>query len=177
MEGGKRRTAALGPGAQAAVQRAWTARDSDPAAAATDYERLAKLAGDRGMHGMQVHFAVEAARTKLRAGAPGDEHVAAGLAAANIAGNIPRSARRFADLVAELREHGQPDVADKIDADARTGLALSQLPAARLAIPLNRTQRRTLPNGCPVCGGDTEYDVKFDDDGSAECRYCGSNLR
>lgn len=182
VEGGRRRDAALGPAAQAAVQRAWNARDTDPAAAATDYARLAKMAGDRGMHNMHVHMAVEAARARYRAASGGDmadaeEQVAAGLAAANLAGNVQRSARRFSALVAELREHGQADVADKVEGDARTRLSLSALPAARLPIPLNRSQRRTLPNGCPVCGGDVDYDVMFNDDGTAECRYCGSNLK
>ena len=174
-EGGRRPEAGLGPVAQATVQRAWGQRDSAPAGAAADYERLAKMAGDRGMFQMATYFAVECARVQIRSGSSGSEQITAGLGFATQARSVPKATRRFADLIAELRAGGNA-TADAVETEVKTKLGLTVLPIARVAPPMNRSQRRNLPVACPVCAAAADYDVLFHEDGTAECRYCGSTL-
>jgi hypothetical protein len=176
-EGGTRPGGGLGPQAQAALKRAYDLRAAHPADSASELERIAGIAAGRGMLGMACHLSIEAARSEHAAGkedaAIAQVKVAIGYASQ---GRVQgKAAKRFAHLVAQLRENGHTAAADQIEAEVRS--KLGSLPTAAAApAPMNRNQRRNVPKACGTCGAPVDYDVEFNDDGTADCRYCGVNL-
>lgn len=176
--GGQRPAAGLGPQAQAQLRQAWEAREADPAGSAAAFTRMADIATQRKMPGMAAHLHLEAARSHLRAGSEPAalDAVREAITQSATGRAAGKTARRVAGLVAELRARGQGETADAIAALATARFGLNQLPPPAAATgPLNRTQRRTLPTHCGTCGAPVDA-VDHDEDGHADCRYCGVHL-
>lgn len=178
--GGRRGTPGGGLGA-AAKEAIGAAHAAEAAGrhdeAAERFAEIAARAGQRGMPGVAMHLALQGARNRAQAGhedaAVADAVVAIGHAAAMV--NRSKAANRFGVLVERLRANGKASAADRIDAELRTrlGTAARAAPAATV----NRALRRHLPTHCPTCSGPVASDkVQFEDDGSADCAYCGVNL-
>lgn len=180
--GGARPAQGLGPVAQQKIREAFQTAQRDPAAGAAEFTRLAGIASERGMEGVAGHLCLQAARAWYRAGNE-EEAVGSVESAIDFAAelrNRDKALRKFGKLVAEIREKGNTAAADRIAAmvSERLGAAPIAPPAAAAAqgtpAVLNRSQRRLLPTHCPTCGAPVSSgEVDFNDDGTADCRYCG----
>jgi hypothetical protein len=176
--GGARPAQGLGPQAQAALRKAWDLRKTDPAASATELERMARIAGERDMPGMAAHLSLEAARSSRAAG-QGDganRFVEAAVDYAAKSRNTSKAARKLGSYVSELRTAGDAGAADALESTIKSRLGVSSLPTGPTQGGINRSARRTMPRSCATCAGPVDYDPEYGEDGVPDCRYCGTGL-
>lgn len=174
---GARKDTALGPQAQQRLQQAHAQLTSgEPAAAAATFARMAEVAQGKGRHGMATHLALHGVRALVHAG---DRDAALSLAQKAVqygapAQNQRKIAQRFAQTVKTLQDAGHPEAAEAVAEAARTKMQIQKLPEVPVAQPVNRAVRRSLPKHCGACGGPvSSADVAFDENGTADCHYCG----
>ncbi len=175
---GARKAGALPPRLQARLAEAHKLRKSgEHTQAAATFAQMAEKASERGKHGMAAYLSIQAGRALA---ASGDEKgaIEQGKLAVGYAAPIQarkKVASKFGKFVHRLRENGHTEAADIIEADARARLGLGKLPAPSAeGATVNRAARRGLPKNCSVCSAPVESaKVVFDEDGSADCRYCG----
>jgi len=177
--GGKRR-GRIGPQAGQALTQAHAHKKAEAFdKAAPIFADLAQGAAGRGNDAMAAHLAYQAAKCLFRAGdkdgALAQVETAIGHAIA--AQNPTKFARKFARLVKALQALGLEDEAAQIVAMVKEHMGLSKLPKQGDPPPVNRAMRRALPKSCASCGARVETDaIFFNQDSSADCRYCGSIL-
>jgi len=147
--------------------------------AAAIFADLAAKAETRGEHGMATHLAYQAGKCCFKAGkkdkALTQIEQAIGYAAA--AQNRTKFAHKFGRLTTYLRNNDMEAEADQIEATLKERLGFNKLPKQGDPPPVNRAMRRALPRSCATCGAPAKKDeIFFNEDSSADCRYCGSVL-
>lgn len=178
-QGGRRPgAAALGAGARQAISDAHgLERSGNHQGAATQFAELARRANVRSMPGVAMHLALEGVRNRAQCDDPdatiADAIVAIGYAAS--LANRSKASHRFGALVAGLRAAGHEAVATKIEEELRSRLDVSAV--APLPTTVNRSVRRNLATHCATCGAPVDSaKVTYEEDGTADCTYCGVNL-
>ena len=174
---GARKDTALGPQAQQRLQQAHAQlKSGEPAAAAATFARMAEVAHGTSRHGMATHLALQGVRALVHAG---DQDAALSLAQQAVqygapAQNQRKIAQRFATTVKALQDAGHAEAADAVAEAARSKMQIQKLPEVPIAQPVNRAVRRSLPKHCAACGAPvSSADVAFDENGTADCHYCG----
>jgi DNA-directed RNA polymerase subunit RPC12/RpoP len=143
--------------------------------AADIFERLARVTADRGMLRHAPNLYLQAARSRLMAGAtkPGSDLINQGLAIFAKAKRWPALARAGQRVVIELQNFGHPEMADDI-----LMWLESTLPEPLERYKQTRCLTVNLPLKCPYCGGALRPDdVEMLDQVTGECPYCGSAIR
>ncbi len=177
VAGGRRGTGApLPPAVRQAMEGAHALLKAGDAAGAADrFAELASRAEERGRPGIAAFAALLGAQARATAGDANravDEALAASVAGHG--SHRPKVARRYAAVSAALRAGGHAEAADRLDGEVRSRFGIT--PAVAAPVAVNRSQRRHLPKSCSACSGPVTDAVVFDDDGSADCTWCGTNL-
>lgn len=148
------------------------------ATAAARFREVAGICRDRGLSRMATTLSAKAARCFARVG---DEQgfvgaTEAAIGDARLEADPQHAARTFGELLAGLEGTKFAGGRDALDAAIRSAVGIAPaLPAA--AGEVNRNQRRTVPEECEHCGaGLASVALRFNDDGSADCPFCGSVL-
>jgi hypothetical protein len=181
LRGGRRAGAQrIGPVARQRLMEAHELKASGQfAAAATRFDELAAIARERGMPRMATTLAAQAAQCHAKAGNQQGllASAEAAIGAAQVDGDQQHSARTFGELLGSLDGTAFAGAKDQFDGAIRTALGVTPTTAAPAVGEVNRNQRRTLPAECDNCGAPVESaSVKFNDDGNADCPFCGSIL-
>jgi hypothetical protein len=145
------------------------------AAAAQDYEQLARGAQARGLP-YDAQFFLQEGRCRILAGQvlAGMDNLKQGLAIIANRGNWKNLSNVGPRLVAELNQHGLTVQAAEIEAWLKQTIPASFV-AGSAAGPVKKP---VLPTSCPGCGGPLRSDeVEWADDVTAECPYCGGTVR
>lgn len=181
MRGGERQAnAKLPPKAREAFQAASKLKQAGKFSEASEaFHRLSTMATERHMPVMATRLAVQSAVCLIEGG-----DVAGGEAAAKRAielgatvGDKRRAGRKLHQFFEKLRSNGHEAVAEELEGFARTTLGLKQLPGSESNTSVNRSQRRLLPKACGTCGAAVDSDdVDWNEDSTADCKLCGSNL-
>ncbi len=146
--------------------------------AASKFEEMAGVARDRGMSQAASHLSAKAAAAHAQLGDASAMQGALDLAISDArqATDKDRSARTFGTLMGVIRESSLAGSADEIEASVRQQLGVA--PRTQGPAPaVNRSMRRQLPQRCASCGAPVSgAEVRFNEDGSADCNFCGSIL-
>jgi len=192
----RRRLAAIPPSPQEiaiqqALQRAHRLMEvGDYATAAPLFEQMARQTAGLGHPRQAAHLFLQAGRARISSGQTslGVSHLKEGLGILARSEQWEAFDRVGARAIGELDLHGQPqsaqDLAQWITAQrpktaepktaprSSASLPVEILPAAASAAPAR------LPLKCPSCGAPIRPDdVEWRDKTTAECDYCGSQIR
>jgi hypothetical protein len=149
----------------------------DFANAAALFEKLARTANDSGQVRQAAHLYVQAARARILGGQvkPAQDLFKQGLSAfaqADLWEPFDRVGNR---VVAELRQHNQPQAADDLAGWMQS--LWQNRPSPSAPAESKASSPRSLPLKCTFCGATVRPDeVEWIDEGHAECDYCGSTL-
>lgn len=155
--------------------------DGQNAEAADLFARMAGVARDRGMPRMATHLSARGAAAHARAGnaAGFREQARDAISDAKLDGDKDRAARTFGALLAEVRDSPLAEAAPELEAEVRSqlGVVPRAAPEGEGEGTVNRSMRRHLPQQCASCGAPVSgAKIRFNDDGSIDCPYCGSLL-
>jgi hypothetical protein len=183
VRGGRRiQEQRIGPGARARVMEAHRLEsDGQLSPAAGAFAEVARITRERSLTRMATFLAAGAARCSAKAGDRDGfvQNAELAIGAAKLEGDAGFSARTFGALVASLSQTpfaaGAPSFAEAVHqaVGVAPSVAIVDAPTAEAS----RSWRRHLPGECTGCGGAVASDaVVFNDDGTADCTYCGSVL-
>ena len=167
----------MGDGALQAAHRQKEAGEFAEAGKA--FADLAASASGRSEHGMATHLAYQAGKCLYRANDKGAAMAQIELAVGHAAASQQRMkfAHKFGRLVAFLRSQDMDSEADRVAELVKEKMGFNKMPKPAEAPPVNRAMRRALPKSCKTCGAPVKSDkVFFNDDQSADCRFCGSDI-
>ena len=136
------------------------------------FEKIAETAADRG--GPRAHlFYLQAGRARILAGQThlGMPSLRRGLELLAKRKQFPRLKQAGQQAVSELNERGLQREASEIESWLNNVLPAVPSPASPVKRPI-------LPIHCPSCGAGVHPDeIEWLDDVTAECAYCGNQLR
>lgn len=147
-------------------------------------KQLADGAAQRGRPVQAAHLYLQAARARLEMAAPGTDNaawdgVALAQRAAQLlagAGEVARIEALLSRLVQALEAGGYHKQAVALRAEGRALMGASAL--RTFAAQTSAERQGTLPVRCPACNGPLcAKEAFWVDARSADCAYCGSNVR
>ncbi len=147
------------------------------AQAAEIFQEMAVRAQDRGHLGHAPNLFLQAARAFLLAGLidQGMDLLRRGLDLLAKTRRWPALHRNGLRAVEQLKELGKEQEAQEIS--AWLDQALADHPEAKAPLSASSAKPKKLPAKCPYCGASVNpSDVKWFDNNTAECAYCGSML-
>jgi hypothetical protein len=154
-------------------------RSGQYAEAAARFSEMAGIARERGMPRMAATLAAQAAQCHARAGNQQGliASTEAAIADAKLEGDPQHAARTFGELLGSLDGTTFAGAKGQLDGAIRNAIGVAPVVPAAATADVNRTLRRQLPAECDSCGAPvSSAEVKFNDDGNADCPYCGSIL-
>jgi hypothetical protein len=170
----------IGPGARARLMEAHQLkRNGQFAEAAARFTEMAGIARERGMPRMASTLAAQAAQCHARAGNQQGLIAAteAAIADAKVEGDSHHASRTFGELLGSLDGTSFAGAKGDMDGAIRAALGVAPAVASGPTADVNRSMRRQLPGECDACGAPVSAaEVKFPEDGHADCPYCGSIL-
>lgn len=153
-------------------------QDGQYAEAAERFGRMAEVARERNMPQIAAHLSAKAAASHAQLGDAGQMRswLDRAVSDARQVTDKDRTARTFGTLVQVLRGSPLAGSADEIEAELRQQLGVTPK-ASEGGGTVNRSMRRQLPQRCSACGAPVSgAEVQFNEDGSADCNFCGSIL-